>query len=745
MGVARQRARQRLDDRQGDMTGLTALSDDLTNEDRLTRIQALVVELLNDMLRAPVDQTDAAIDRAMARIGAFCQRDRAYVFLRRGELIDNTHEWCAPGIEPMREHLQSVPISILDTFRDELFNGAASHVPDVRDYPSGSTIRVFLEEQGIRSLLLVPMHSDGAFFGFLGFDAVECAGAFLPGEIYLLQSLADVITSVLIRRETTQAVARAQDELRRERAFLAGILSTSAAAIVVFSAEGKVVYANDASEQIVGAPVASLIDRPYDNPRWRVSWLDGAPIESGQHAFEQVQRSGRTVENMRIALYCEDGIRYASINAAPVPRSGDGPNPVVYAITDVTELVQAELAREAALDEARRANVAKSHFLARMSHEIRTPLNGVLGIAQVLSTAVRDPAHKRMIDILHDSGNLLMSIINDLLDMSKIEADALELETVPFSLQALAERTEAVHTLRASEKQLSFGVRTEGDCERLRMGDPHRLLQVLHNIIGNALKFTDHGMVCITICAPDPDMPDAPVVFEVRDTGIGMSDDEVARMFEEFAQADGTIARRFGGTGLGMSIVQRLVAMMQGSIDVQSTPGEGTTIRISLPLPPAYGTVKAIGATDGSVKADLCGLKVLAVDDNRTNRMILAAMLGQLGIETTLAEDGPSALAAYGTGGFDAVILDISMPGMDGVSLLQALRGIESRNGHAPTPAIAFTANAMAHQVSGYMAAGFDACVTKPLRIEQLRDALDAVRRPLAPPVAMAPLRKASG
>ena len=745
MGVARQRARQRLDDRQGDMTGLTALSDDLTNEDRLTRIQALVVELLNDMLRAPVGETDAAIDRAMARIGAFCQRDRAYVFLRRGELIDNTHEWCAPGIEPMREHLQSVPISILDTFRDELFNGAASHVPDVRDYPSGSTIRVFLEEQGIRSLLLVPMHSDGAFFGFLGFDAVECAGAFLPGEIYLLQSLADVITSVLIRRETTQAVARAQDELRRERAFLAGILSTSAAAIVVFSAEGKVVYANDASERIVGAPVASLIDRPYDNPRWRVSWLDGAPIESGQHAFEQVQHSGRTVENMRIALYCEDGIRYASINAAPVPRSGDGPNPVVYAITDVTELVQAELAREAALDEARRANVAKSHFLARMSHEIRTPLNGVLGIAQVLSTAVRDPAHKRMIDILHDSGNLLMSIINDLLDMSKIEADALELETVPFSLQALAERTEAVHTLRASEKQLSFGVRTEGDCERLRMGDPHRLLQVLHNIIGNALKFTDHGMVCITICAPDPDMPDAPVVFEVRDTGIGMSKDEVARMFEEFAQADGTIARRFGGTGLGMSIVQRLVAMMQGSIDVQSTPGEGTTIRISLPLPPAYGTVKTIGATDGSVQADLGGLKVLAVDDNRTNRMILAAMLGQLGIETTLAEDGPSALAAYGTGGFDAVILDISMPGMDGVSLLQALRGIESRNGHASTPAIAFTANAMAHQVSGYMAAGFDACVTKPLRIEQLRDALDAVRRPLVPPVAMAPLRKASG
>ena len=745
MGVARQRARQRLDDRQGDMTGLTALSDDLTNEDRLTRIQALVVELLNDMLRAPVGETDAAIDRAMARIGAFCQRDRAYVFLRRGELIDNTHEWCAPGIEPMREHLQSVPISILDTFRDELFNGAASHVPDVRDYPSGSTIRVFLEEQGIRSLLLVPIHSDGAFFGFLGFDAVECAGAFLPGEIYLLQSLADVITSVLIRRETTQAVARAQDELRRERAFLAGILSTSAAAIVVFSAEGKVVYANEASERIVGAPVASLIDRPYDNPRWRVSWLDGAPIESGQHAFEQVQHSGRTVENMRIALYCEDGIRYASINAAPVPRSGDGPNPVVYAITDVTELVQAELAREAALDEARRANVAKSHFLARMSHEIRTPLNGVLGIAQVLSTAVRDPAHKRMIDILHDSGNLLMSIINDLLDMSKIEADALELETVPFSLQALAERTEAVHTLRASEKQLSFGVRTEGDCERLRMGDPHRLLQVLHNIIGNALKFTDHGMVCITICAPDPDMPDAPVVFEVRDTGIGMSKDEVARMFEEFAQADGTIARRFGGTGLGMSIVQRLVAMMQGSIDVQSTPGEGTTIRISLPLPPAYGTVKTIGATDGSVQADLGGLKVLAVDDNRTNRMILAAMLGQLGIETTLAEDGPSALAAYGTGGFDAVILDISMPGMDGVSLLQALRGIESRNGHASTPAIAFTANAMAHQVSGYMAAGFDACVTKPLRIEQLRDALDAVRRPLVPPVAMAPLRKASG
>ena len=701
-------------------------SEKITNETRLTRIQALVVEILNDMLRAPIEEIDDAINRAIARIGAYCNRDRSYVFVRDGEVGNNTHEWCGPGTEPMIEHLQGLPMSLYGEILDHLKEGRPFQVPDVSALDPDDPSRPLFEMQGIRSVVLVPMRSGSELYGMMGFDGVEHTHEFLPGELYLLQSVADVICSILQRRESDRAARAAQAELAEERAFLASILSTSAMGILVMDETGHILFANDAAERVVGVSVAEMLGADHAPENWAYAHLDGNPLGPGETPFERVMATGEPVVDQRFSLVCPDGLRYCSVHAAPVPSSDRQHARVVYAVIDVTDQVRAERAREAALDEARRANIAKSHFLAKMSHEMRTPLNGVLGIAEVLGRMVHDPDQKRMIKLMHDSGSLLLSIINDLLDMSKIEADQLSIEVMPFDVLELAHRLEAVHTLRASEKHLSFGVTVQGMRHVSRLGDPHRLLQILHNVISNAIKFTDEGSVQVEIDCTDVTR----IGMIVTDTGIGMTAEEQTHVFEDFGQADGSIARKYGGTGLGMAIVKRLVDMMKGRIEFTSTRGRGTRFVIDLPLPvpdeaTAAGPVEA--QPHEPLEYDLTGIRVLAADDNRTNRMILSAMMGQLGISPRMVEGGEQALEAFGQEEFDAIILDISMPDIDGITVLQEIRAREGERTSDPVPVLAFTANAMAHQVESYMLAGFDDCLTKPLQLDRLRSALGAL------------------
>ncbi|MFN4100187.1 MAG: ATP-binding protein [Pararhodobacter sp.] len=705
--------------------------DIISNETRLTRIQALVVDILNDLLRAPIDQTDNAINRAISRLGEYCARDRVYVFVDRGEVTDNTHEWVGDGIDPMKEHLQSLPMHMMGPSLEPLQRGEQFHVPDVAELEEGSPSRELLESQSIRSMLLVPMQSEGAPYGFVGFDGVHKTHSFLPGEVYLLQSVADVICSVLIRREKDLAVRAAQAELADERAFLASILATSAMGIVVLDSDGVIRFTNDAAETVLGVSRGVLIGARHDSDGWAYTREDFSPYIRGETPFDRVLRTGKPAPTERFALHCPDGLRYCSVHASPM-LSGDGESDrVVYALLDVTDQVGAERQRQEALEDANRANAAKSNFLAKMSHEMRTPLNGVLGVAEVLERLINDPDQRRMVKVMHDSGALLLSIINDLLDMSKIEADQLELETVPFIPADLAQRVESVHTLKASEKQLSFAVSLSGDGQVARLGDPHRVLQILHNVISNALKFTESGSVQVALECGDP----AGIWMMVRDTGIGMTRDQMAQVFEEFGQADSSIARRFGGTGLGMPIVHRLVEMMGGTIELTSAPGEGTFVQIYLPVPRTDLPETRFPLPDADQNAtDLHGLRVLAADDNRTNRMILGAMMGQLGIAAVLVSDGTEALKAYEREEFDLVILDISMPDVDGVTVQREIRAREHLRAAVPDtrvrtrlPIIAFTANAMSHQVEGYLAAGFDDCLTKPLQIDRLRASLSTL------------------
>ncbi len=379
--------------------------------------------------------------------------------------------------------------------------------------------------------------------------------------------------------------------------------------------------------------------------------------------------------------------------------------------SDVSELF---LARRRAEEASR----AKSLFLANMSHEIRTPMNGVMGMADLLESSLTDPAHRHMIAAIRDSGEALLTILDDILDFSKIEAGKLTIERVSFLPADIARRVESLHTLKASERGLSFAVTMGAGVDAPRLGDPHRILQVLHNLVSNAIKFTQVGEVTVAFSAPSG----GPVAIEVRDTGIGMTEAQVAAVFEDFVQADSSTTRKFGGTGLGMSIVRRLVQAMDGRIELDSAPGRGTRVRVTLPLGPAEAEPPAPRAPEPPPIPK--GLRVLAADDNRTNRMVLSALLARLGVAAEVVEGGPEAVAAAEARAFDLYLLDISMPEMDGIEALAEIRRREAAQGRAAAPAVAVTANALTHQVESYLARGFAGHVAKPIRSEVLARAI---------------------
>ena len=387
---------------------------------------------------------------------------------------------------------------------------------------------------------------------------------------------------------------------------------------------------------------------------------------------------------------------------------------------------------------AEEASRLKSQFLANMSHEIRTPLNGVLGMAQALDARIRTREEGEMIATIRDSGETLLSILNDILDLSRIEAGRLELDPAPFCPDEMIARVVRLYRPRAEEKGLALTVETMPDLAQWRRGDAHRIVQVLNNLLGNAIKFTERGSVRLA-ARIDPGPP-ATLRLTVQDTGIGMTPDQCRRIFDEFVQADAEITRRFGGTGLGMSIARRLVHLMDGTLELDSTPGVGTRVRVGLPLQAVAQPAAAVGPAPAEGPA-LAGLRILYAEDTKTNQRVVQAFLKDRGVALQIVGNGREAVTAV-TGGlepsatplgpiprggrpdqFDLLMFDVSMPELDGPSALREIAARCAAAGVAVPPAIAVTANVMAHQIAGYHEAGFCDHLAKPLR----RDALLAM------------------
>ena len=427
---------------------------------------------------------------------------------------------------------------------------------------------------------------------------------------------------------------------------------------------------------------------------------------------------------------------------------------------DVTDQVRASELLARKTEEAEEANDAKSRFLASMSHEIRTPMNGVLGMAQALSMRVTDPQQRDMIDVIVRSGESLLGLLNDILDLSKVEAGGMVIDSVAFDLGTLARDVGALFTVPAEAKGVTFQVEVAANAEGDVLGDELRIRQVLNNLVSNAIKFTDEGRVAVMVYR---DFASGDAVIDVCDSGVGIAPEALSQVFDTFVQVDDSNARRFGGSGLGLAIVKGLAEAMGGSASAVSTPGVGSTFTVRLPLPPAFGRAPdtalggvpgvtgGVGAQPATAAAwdDLAPrqddercVRVLVVDDNETNRFVFEMILDAAGVDCVLVADGEEAIAAWEAASFDVVLMDIAMPGMDGCEVVRLIRDRERAERRPRTPILAATANVSEHHLEAYRAAGMDGEVAKPVAaaalIGAVRDAIENGRADQAAAAARA-------
>ncbi|MEO5339049.1 MAG: PAS domain S-box protein [Magnetococcus sp. MYC-9] len=523
-------------------------------------------------------------------------------------------------------------------------------------------------------------------------------------------------------RDITERI-QAEADLRESEQRLQEITATLAEGLYVMDVQGRVTFVNPATTALLGWRAEELLGN-NGHALFHHSHEDGSPYPLADCPMYAVLQQARVVTMEEEWLWRSDGSGFpVSMIGSPILRSGEVRG-VVVSFRDITERKRVEAALRQAKEQAEAATRAKGEFLAAMSHEIRTPMNVVLGISDVLLETELDAEQQRLVQTMHRSGKALLGVINDVLDFSRIEAGRFVISLQPFSPRHVLEETARLMRVAAEEKGLVLSIEVAPAIPEMILGDDGRVRQVLINLVGNAIKFTHKGEIVAALTLSPQES--GSLLFRVADTGIGIAREHVQHIFDLFTQADTGVSRRYGGTGLGLTIAKRLVELMGGQIGVESRLGEGSRFFFTLPFCPAGSAhlpEPLLPPGDAVVPRPL---RILLAEDSPENQLLFEVYLKKSPHHLVIVPDGREAVARVKEEPFDLLLTDLEMPNMDGYAATRAIRQWEREEGRPPLIIMSLSAHAGIERKGESLAAGCDEHLTKPIKKQEL---LDAIRR----------------
>ncbi len=578
---------------------------------------------------------------------------------------------------------------------------------------------VFKASRGIEDIYeLTYIRKDGSRF-----PAVVSVTALRDAEDAIIGYL--LIGTDNTARKLIEAERKKLDQrLRDQQFYTRSLIESNIDALMTTDPSGIITDVNKQMEALTGCTRDELIGAPFKN-----HFTDPERAE----AAIEVVLSEKKVTDYELTACARDGKKtVVSYNATTFYDRERKLQGVFAAARDVTERKRVESELQLAKAAAESASETKSDFLASMSHEIRTPMNAIIGIADLLAKTPLSSEQHKYVQIFRRASDNLLHLINDILDLSKVEASQLDLERTGFAVSDLLEKVTEMVAIRAQQKGLLLICEIAPDVPPYLVGDPTRLRQVLLNLLGNAIKFTESGEVALRVGVDAAAAVAATLRFTISDTGIGIPDEKLGAIFERFAQADTSTTRKYGGSGLGLTISKRLVELMVGQIRVESRVGVGSVFSFSVPLEISVGARWPVAISDGTGPSlPPPALQILLVEDSPDNRTITLAYLQDMPYRIDIAENGASACDMFKAGRYDLVLMDRQMPVMDGLAATREIRAWEEANHRPPTAIIALTAAALKGDREKCLAAGCTAYLTKPIKEESL---LLAIREHTTPP-----------
>ena len=565
---------------------------------------------------------------------------------------------------------------------------------------------------------------------------LDCAGVMIMGFIvYSILRFANATfyrtrkkhLALLDQQEELVAVNAELEQSRKEAEQLTLVARNANDSVFILDADQRIIWTNDAFTKITGYSRAESIGK-------RAGDLMNGPDTSAE-TVAAIQHANRYSLPFRgeIQNITRDGRDiWLETNQVPVLDENGNLSMTLAIERDITSAREIAKQLESARDRAEDAARAKTEFLANMSHEIRTPMNGVIGMADLICDSDLSDEQRIYAEAIRSSAQSLLSLLNDILDISKLDAERMILNPVDFDLHACLKDTVLPFRTLANDKGIDLVLDIAPDIPRFAFGDDSRFRQILVNLIGNALKFTESGGVTVTVTRADPGF-----VVRVKDSGIGIAPKHLETIFERFSQAEDSTARRFGGTGLGLTISRLLARAMGGALEVTSSLGEGSEFTVSLPFPPREKTDTSKGrdARQQLRTEELVGKKILVAEDNKINRVLIQKYLRDLPVELSFAENGREAVEKCRAEQPDLILMDMSMPEMSGLEATEAIR----REKGAQPFIVALTANAFATDQAACLRAGMTGFLTKPVRRNDLIKAMLELTNPTVPPSATDP------